>query len=92
MAASYDSSCQEALEGSKRRRTVKALDAQGRHHGGFDVARAHEWCMYGRKPGAAHRFFGPPNVPDLWHVKRVSPNKMIHLTEKPVELARRAIE
>ena len=29
---------------------------------------------------------------DLWHVKKVSPNTMVHLTEKPVELARRAIE
>jgi DNA modification methylase len=39
MAASYDESYQEALEGSKRRRSVKALDTQGRHHSGFDVAR-----------------------------------------------------
>jgi DNA modification methylase len=198
MAASYDSSYQEALEGSKRRRTVKALDGQGLHHSGFDVARgksghhqkldvsrhpekahathrklrakdrplvndfiseeqferlllawfsnaarvlrpggsfyvwggyanlgnyplalkaaglyfsqaiiwdkehpvltrkdlmgAHEWSLYGWKEGAAHRFFGPPNATDLWHVKKVSPNAMVHLTEKPVELARRAIE
>jgi DNA modification methylase len=28
----------------------------------------------------------------VWPVKKVSPNKMVHLTEKPVELARRAIE
>ena len=33
-----------------------------------------------------------PNATDLWHVKKVSPNAMVHLTEKPVELARRAIE
>jgi DNA modification methylase len=200
MAASYDASYQEALEGSKRRRTVKALDAQGLHHSGFDVARgksgvahhqkldlerhpekaqathrklrakdrplvndfisdeafealllvwfsnaarvlrpggsfyvwggyanlgnyplalkaaglyfsqaiiwdkehpvltrkdlmgAHEWALYGWKEGAAHRFFGPPNATDLWHVKKVSPNAMVHLTEKPVELARRAIQ
>jgi ParB-like chromosome segregation protein Spo0J len=38
-AASYDTSYQEALEVSRRRRTVKALDAQGLHHSGFDVAR-----------------------------------------------------
>jgi DNA modification methylase len=53
---------------------------------------AHEWSLYGWKEGAAHRFFGPPNATDLWHVKKVNPNKMVHLTEKPVELARRAIE
>jgi DNA modification methylase len=200
MAASYDASYQEALEDSKRRRTVKTLDARGLHHSGFDVARgksgirhhqkldlerhpeksqathrklrakdrplvndfisadefeglllawfsnaarvlrpggsfyvwggyanlgnyplalkaaglyfsqaiiwdkehpvltrkdfmgAHEWSLYGWKEGAAHRFFGPPNVPDLWHVKKVNPASMVHLTEKPVELSRLAIE
>jgi DNA modification methylase len=198
MAASYDESYQAALSGSRRRRTVKTLDAQGLHHSGFDVARgksghhqkldlerhpekaqathrklrakdrplvndfisdeafealllawfsnaarvlrpggsfyvwggyanlgnyplalktaglyfsqaiiwdkehpvltrkdlmgAHEWSLYGWNEGAAHRFFGPPNATDLWHVKKVAPNAMVHLTEKPVELARRAIE
>jgi len=200
MAASYDASYRQAIEGSKRRRAVKALDAQGLHHSGFDVARgksgiahhqkldvsrhpekaqatyrklrakdrplvndfisdaafealllawfsnaarvmrpgssayiwggyanianyppalkaaglyfsqaiiwdkehpvlthkdfmgAHEVGFYAWKEGAAHRFFGPPNATDLWHVKKVAPNAMVHLTEKPVELARRAIE
>ncbi len=53
---------------------------------------AHELAFYGWKEGAAHRFFGPPNVPDLWHVKKVAPNAMVHLTDKPVELSPRAIE
>ena len=44
------------------------------------------------REGAAHRFFGPPNVPDVWSIKKVNPQSMVHLTEKPVELARRAIE
>jgi DNA modification methylase len=57
-----------------------------------DFMGAHEWCFYGWREGAAHRFFGPPNVPDVWPVKKVSPQAMVHLTEKPVELARRAIE
>jgi DNA modification methylase len=57
-----------------------------------DFMGAHEWCFYGWKEGAAHRFFGPANVPDLWQVKKVSPQAMVHLTEKPAELARRAIE
>jgi len=53
-----------------------------------------EWCFYGWKEGAAHRFFGPSNVPDVggWSIKKVNPQSMVHLTEKPVELARRAIE
>ena len=57
-----------------------------------DFMGAHEWCFYGWREGAAHRFFGPANVPDLWQVKKVNPQSMIHLTEKPVELAKRAIE
>ncbi|MCA9557116.1 MAG: site-specific DNA-methyltransferase, partial [Myxococcales bacterium] len=38
------------------------------------------------------RFFGPANIPDTWSVKKVNPQSMVHLTEKPVELAARAIE
>ncbi len=57
-----------------------------------DFMGNHEWCFYGWREGAAHRFFGPPNVPDVWSIKKVSPNAMVHLTEKPVEIARRPIE
>ncbi|MCL4195501.1 MAG: hypothetical protein KJZ87_27435, partial [Thermoguttaceae bacterium] len=57
-----------------------------------DFMGAHEWCFYCWKEGAAHQFFGPNNATDLWHVKKVNPNKMIHLTEKPVELAVRAMQ
>jgi len=57
-----------------------------------DFMGDHEWAFYGWKEGAAHRFFGPNNVPDVWPVKKVNPGQMIHLTEKPVELAARAIQ
>jgi DNA modification methylase len=57
-----------------------------------DFMGAHEWCFYCWREGAAHRFFGPNNATDLWHVKKINPNAMIHLTEKPVELAVRAIQ
>jgi DNA modification methylase len=53
---------------------------------------AHELAFYGWKEGAAHKFYGPNNATDLWHVKKVNPQSMIHLTEKPVELAVRAIQ
>jgi DNA modification methylase len=56
-----------------------------------DFMGAHEWCFYGWKEGAAHQFFGPNNATDLWEIKKVNPQSMIHLTEKPVELAERAI-
>lgn len=56
-----------------------------------DFMGAHEWSFYGWKEGAGHHFYGPANVPDIWAVKKVNPNGMVHLTEKPVELAARAI-
>ncbi|MBL9032097.1 MAG: ParB N-terminal domain-containing protein [Phycisphaerae bacterium] len=57
-----------------------------------DFMGDHEWCFYGWREGAGHQFHGPNNVPDVWDVKKVNPQSMVHLTEKPVELAKRAIE
>jgi len=57
-----------------------------------DFMGAHEWCFYCWKEGAAHKFFGPNNAQDLWRVKKVNPQSMVHLTEKPVELAVRAMQ
>jgi DNA modification methylase len=50
-----------------------------------------ELAFYSWKEGAAHKFFGPTNAVDVWSVKKVNPQAMLHLTEKPVELASRAI-
>jgi DNA modification methylase len=57
-----------------------------------DFMGDHEWCFYGWREGAAHQFFGPKNVSDVWSVKKISPQSMIHLTEKPTELAVRAMQ
>lgn len=57
-----------------------------------DYMGAHEWAFYGWKEGAAHQYFGPNNATDLWAIKKVTPQSMEHLTQKPVELAARAIE
>jgi len=57
-----------------------------------DFMGVHESCYYGWKPGGAHVWLGPPNVQDIWRVKKISPQRMIHLTEKPVELAVRAMQ
>jgi len=57
-----------------------------------DFLGAYELCFYGWREGAAHRFYGPNNVQDIWHVKKVTQSKMVHLTEKPVELAVRAVQ
>jgi len=57
-----------------------------------DFMGCFELAYYGWKEGSAHQFFGPNNALDLWHLKKVNPQSMVHLTEKPVELAARAIE
>ena len=57
-----------------------------------DYMGAFEICFYGWREGAGHNFYGPNNAHDLWHIKKVNPQSMIHLTEKPVELAVRAIQ
>jgi len=56
-----------------------------------DLMGDHEWAFYGWRQGAAHKFFGPSNATDVWSVKKVNPQNMVHLTEKPVELAVRAL-
>jgi DNA modification methylase len=61
----------------------------GRH----DFMGDHEWCFYGWKKGAAHYFTpGIHNATDHWTVRKVAPQSMIHLTEKPVELAELAMK
>ncbi|HMF17495.1 MAG TPA: DNA methyltransferase, partial [Gemmataceae bacterium] len=57
-----------------------------------DFMGNHEWCFYGWREGAAHVFLGPNNAVDVWSVKKISPQNMVHLTEKPVELAVRAMQ
>jgi DNA modification methylase len=57
-----------------------------------DFMGAFELAYYGWKEGAGHSFFGPANASDLWRIKKVNPQDMSHLTEKPVELAVRALQ
>jgi DNA modification methylase len=57
-----------------------------------DYMGAFEICFYGWREGASHSFFGPNNATDLWHIRKITPQAMVHLTEKPVELAVRAIQ
>jgi DNA modification methylase len=57
-----------------------------------DFLGNHEWCFYGWREGAAHVWLGPNNAVDVWSVKKVNPQNMVHLTEKPVELAVRAMQ
>ena len=57
-----------------------------------DFMGNHEWCFYGWREGGPHVFLGPNNVSDVWSVKKVNPQSMVHLTEKPVDLAVRAMQ
>jgi DNA modification methylase len=57
-----------------------------------DFMGNHEWCFYCWKEGAGHQFFGPTNAVDVWAIKKINPQSMVHLTEKPVELATRAMQ
>ena len=57
-----------------------------------DFMGAFEIAFYGWREGAGHEFFGPNNATDLWHIKKITPMQMEHLTAKPVDLAVRAIE
>jgi DNA modification methylase len=57
-----------------------------------DFLGCFEIAFYGWKEGAAHKFFGPNNVPDLWHVKKIPSQQTDHLTQKPAELAERAMQ
>jgi DNA modification methylase len=45
-----------------------------------DFMGAFEIAFYGWKEGAAHKFYGPNNATDLWHVKKVNPQSMVTST------------
>jgi len=57
-----------------------------------DMLGAFELAFYGWKEGAGHNWYGPNNVQDIWHVKKITQSKMEHLTAKPAELAVRAMQ
>lgn len=58
-----------------------------------DFMGNHELAFYGWKEGAAHYFHpGIRDAEDVWFVKKVNLRSRVHLTEKPVELAVRAME
>ena len=57
-----------------------------------DFMGAFELAFYGWKEGAAHQWLGPTNAVDLWEIKKMNHTTTVHLTEKPVELAARAIQ
>lgn len=52
-----------------------------------------EFCLYGwKEDNGAHAWYGPTNETTLWQVRRDPTRTYIHPTQKPVELAQRAIK
>jgi len=70
---------------------VHSLDVERYGHYMADGLMTHN-CFYGWREGAAHQWLGPTNAVDVWSIKKVNPQSMVHLTEKPVELAVRAMK
>lgn len=70
---------------------VFSLNVERYHHYVADGIVTHN-CFYGWKEGSGHKFHGPNNITDLWHVKKIPPQQLEHLTGKPAELAVRAMQ
>lgn len=70
---------------------VHSLGVETHEHYIADGLVTHN-CFYCWKEGAAHVYLGPNNATDLWHIKKIPPQQMEHLTAKPAELAVRAIQ
>ncbi|MEM6331908.1 MAG: DNA modification methylase [Planctomycetota bacterium] len=51
-----------------------------------------EFCLYGSKRGGRHRWYGAKNASTLWRVSRERRDLHGHPTQKPLELAERAIQ
>jgi DNA modification methylase len=57
-----------------------------------DYKQQTEFCLYAWKQGnGAHRWYGPLNETTLWQIRRESTKTYQHPTQKPLELAERAI-
>lgn len=80
-----------AIDRQKFNGAVYSLDVPRWRHYLADGLVTHN-CFYGWREGAAHQWLGPTNAVDVWSVKKINPQSMVHLTEKPVELAVRAMQ
>ncbi len=58
-----------------------------------DYNQQTEFCLYGWKEDkGAHNWYGPNNESTLWQVKRDLTSSYIHPTQKPINLAAKAIK
>jgi len=56
-----------------------------------DYHQQTEFCLYGWKEGEKHRWYGGVSESSLWEIKRDPTSQYVHPTQKPCELAARAI-
>jgi DNA modification methylase len=57
-----------------------------------DYKQQTEFCLYAWKQGnGAHRWYGPTNETTLWQIRREPTKSYQHPTQKPLELAERAL-
>jgi DNA modification methylase len=57
-----------------------------------DYNQQTEFCLYGwQENNGAHRWYGPTNESTLWQVHRDPTKEYKHPTQKPLELAERAM-
>jgi DNA modification methylase len=57
-----------------------------------DYNQQTEFCLYGwRENNGAHKWFGPTNESTLWQIHRDPTREYKHPTQKPLELAERAM-
>ena len=57
-----------------------------------DFMGNHEWAFYGWRAGAGHKFYGPNNAKDVWPIKKVNPQSMVHLPRSLSSLPCSAIQ
>lgn len=62
------------------------------HYGAYTAQylQRHEVCFYAHRRGASPQWFGPSNEVSVWDIAQPTRNEL-HPTQKPVDLARRAL-
>lgn len=91
-AAGYADIAQEIVSAGYQIRTQIVWNKNQAQFGALSAQykQKHEPCMYAHKKGHAPKWVGPTNEVTVWDVDRSSKNNF-HPTQKPVELAQRAM-
>jgi DNA modification methylase len=105
IAAFCDGPCYTWFAGTKPLKLYQAVEALGQIHSlliwhktnatyaamNAQYKQRHEPCLYWKPKGSNLRWCGPSNEATIWEMKRDATNNF-HPTQKPVELAERALK